>query len=145
MLDRAGRGARDNRRDRRCPVRGNDEPVRARSFGTAADGAEVVGIGHLVETDEQRALRSGRELPRIGVLVRLAPRQDSLMVARSRRIRQLAFELDLDARPLDVAQPRLRLLGALRRPQLEHLTTSAQRLAHRAAAVHLIARHFGTS
>ncbi len=89
-------------------------------------------------------LRRG-ELPRIRVLVRLAPGDDALVIARSCGVVQLTLELHLHTRTIDLTQPRLNLQRSLRRPDLEHLAAASQRFAHRAAAVHLIADHLGTS
>src|SRR5206468_5884250 len=111
---------------------------RARAFGTPADGAEVPRIRDLVEAGEQRPLRGG-ELPRVRVLVRLAPGDDTLVVARRRSVGQLTLGLDLQARPFDLAQPRLGLDRPVRRPALEHLAPPVQRLPHRAATEHLAA------
>src|SRR5204862_6310861 len=98
----------------------------------------------LVAPGEQRLLPHC-ELPPIGVLVPLAPRGHALLVARACRFGQLALEVGLHTRAVDFAQPRLRLLRPLGRPELEHLAAPAQRLAHRSPAVHLLARHLGTS
>ena len=65
------------------------------------------------------------------------------MVARAGRLGEIALELRLDARLLDVAQPLLRLERVLARPELEHLAPPAQRLAHRPAPVDEVAAHFG--
>src|SRR5436309_3309111 len=78
---------------------------------------------------------TGVELERVGVAKRLTPREDALVVARARGLRQVTLELPLHARPFDVRQPRLAPDRTLARPQLEHLTRPTQRLAHRAAPV----------
>ena len=144
MLDRARRRARDDRSHGRRSVRGNDHAGRACTFCAAANGAEVPWVGHLVETDDQRALFCGK-LPGVAVFVRLAPGDDALMIARPGRVVQLALQPELDARALDVPQPRLGSDRTLGRPELEHLSPAAQRLAHGATTVHLVANHFGTS
>src|SRR5207237_5821029 len=120
MLDRARRRARDDRSHGCRSVRGNDHAGRACTFGAAANGAEVPWVGHLVETDDQRALFCGK-LPGVAVLVRLAPGDDALMITRFGRVVELALQFDLHARTLDVSQPRVGFDRTLRRPELEHL------------------------
>src|SRR6185437_7258553 len=56
-------------------------------------------------------------------------------------VREVALELRLHARPLDVAQPGLAAYGPLARPQLQHLARPAQSLAHGAAPVDELTRH----
>src|SRR5204862_4072626 len=68
----------------------------------------------------------------------LAPGQHALVVAGACRLRQLALELDLQPRRLELAQPRLTAHGALRRPELQHLAPTAQRLAHGPPPIHLL-------
>src|SRR5262245_21206740 len=129
MLDGAGRGAGDDGRHRRRTVRRDDDAGRSRALGAPNHRTEVARIRDLVETREQRALRC-RELPPVGIAIGLTPGEDGLMVTRAVCLAQLTLELRLHARALDVAQPQLRPLCALRRPELEHLATTAQRLAH---------------
>ena len=62
------------------------------------------------------------------------------MVARLRRLGQLALLLDLDALAV-LAQPRLGCERALGRPELEHATPASQSLAHGAPPVDLLAGH----
>ena len=144
MLDRARGGAADRRRHARGAVRRDDDARRARAFGAPADRAEVPRIAHLVETGEQRPVGRG-QLVGVGVLVRLAPREHALVVARAGGLGDVLLELHLDARLRRLAQPGLALDRALGRPELEHLALAAERLAHGPAAVDLLARHLGTS
>src|SRR5690348_1905149 len=144
MLDRPGGRLGDGRSDDRRAVRGDDDPRRASALGAPAHRTEVARVGDPVEADEEREVLRG-ELPAVRVPVRLRPRDDALMVARPGGLGEPTLELDLhlDGR---LAQPRLRGDRALARPELEHLATAPQRLAHRAAAVDLIASHCrGTS
>src|SRR5207248_8913931 len=122
----------------------HDHPGPTRSIDAADDGAEIARIRDLVEAREQRSL-GGRELPAVGVAVRLTPRDHALVVTRTRGFAQLALELRVEARPIEVAQPRLGFERALGRPELEHLAPPAQRFPYRTPAVDLLADHFGTS
>ena len=140
VLDGAGRGTADGGGDARRAVRGHDDAARAGSLGAADHGAEVARVADLVEAGEERRRARG-ELERVGVAERLAPGDDALMVARAGRLGEVALELRLHARPLDVAQPGLAAHRALARPQLEHLARAAQRLAHGPAPVDELARH----
>src|SRR5207244_924828 len=79
------------------------------------------------------------------VAVGLAPREDALVVARARCFAELALGLHLNSRSIRLAEPWLGLQRALARPELQHLPRTAHRLAHRPAAVQLLACHFGTS
>src|SRR5947209_11483990 len=140
MLDRArGRAAHGGGHARR-PVRRHDDSCRARALRAAADGAEIARVADLVEAREQRPLPLG-ELIRVRVLVRLAPGEHTLMVARPGLLGDVAVELRLDARPLELAQPRLGLDRALGGPQLQHLAGPAQDLTHGPPPVDLFAAH----
>src|SRR6185437_15537235 len=140
MLDRPGRGMAHGGGDPRRSVRGDDDAARPRSLGTADHSAEVAWVADLVEAREER--RRGRgELERVGVAERLAPRDDSLVVACTGSVRQVPLELRLYAGTLNVAQPGLAAHRPLARPQLEHLARAAHRLPHGAASVDELARH----
>src|SRR5207237_1348145 len=78
----------------------------SRPLGAADHGAQVSWIADLVEASKERRLTGG-ELERVGVAKRLTPREDALVVARARGLRQVTLELRLHARPFDVRQPRL--------------------------------------
>src|SRR5205085_12454445 len=95
----------------------------------------------LVEAGEERTFHSG-ELVRVRVAVRLAEGEHALVVARARRLGQLALRLDVRS---DLAERRLGLERALGDPQLQHLARPAQRLTPGAAAIDLLPRHLGTS
>ena len=140
MLDGPRRGAADRGRNVRGAVRRDDNAACARSFCAPDHRTEVPRVADLVEAREQRRVARG-ELERVGVAERLAPRHDALVVARPRGLEQITFELGLDARPLDLAQPGLAPHRPLARPQLEHLAPPSQRLAHRTAPVDELPRH----
>src|SRR5581483_2901476 len=144
VLHRAGGRAADGCGHPRRPVRRHHDPRRPRALRAAADGAEVARIADLVEAGEQRSLALG-ELIRVRVLVWLAPGEHALVVARPRLLGDVALELRLDTRPLELAQPRLGLDRTLGRPQLQHLPLPAQHLPHRPPPVDLFAAHRGTS
>jgi hypothetical protein len=111
----------------------NDDAGRSRGLGAAHDGAQVVRIGDLVETHDQRPLGGG-ELPRVDVAVRVAERDDALVVARVRGLGQLALGLDADV--LDLGEPRLGRDRAFGRQHLVDLAAAGtEHLVHRAAAV----------
>ena len=117
---------------------GNDHAGRAGALRAAADRAEVARVGDLVEHREQRPLGRG-ELVGVGVAVGLDARDDALVVARAGELAQLA--LGCEAGACASGEPRLRRDRALGREQLEHLAPSAQRLAHRPAAVDEVGAH----
>ena len=120
VLDRAGGGMADGGGDARRVVLGDDDARRAGPLGAAADRAEVVRVGHLVEADDQRPLAGG-ELPGVGVAVGLAEGDDALVVARPRLGGQRRLRPDLHPEPLDLAQPRLGAERALGDEELEDL------------------------
>src|SRR4051794_16722573 len=144
VLDRAGRRAAHRGRHGCGAVRRDDDARRARPVRAADDRAEIARVSHLVETYEQWTV-DRRKLPAVGVLVGLTPREHALMVARAGRVAQLTFELRVHPGPLELAEPGLGLLRTVCRPYLEHLAAPAQCFAHRASAVDLLPRHFGTS
>src|SRR5581483_4178731 len=144
VLHRAGGRAADGRGHPRRPMRRHHDARRPRALGAAADGAEVARVADLIEAGEQRSLALG-ELIRVRVLVWLAPGEHALVVARPRLLGDVALELRLDTRPLELAQPRLGLDRTLGRPQLQHLPLPAQHLPHRPPPVDLFAAHRGTS
>ncbi len=113
----------------------HDDAAGARSLRAPADRAEVVRIGDAVEADEERPLTAG-ELPGVGVRVRLAEGDDSLVVPGARRRGQRSLGAYLDTQARSLLQPRLRGERALRDEQLERLAPpGADYLAHRVAAV----------
>src|SRR5207247_4695276 len=82
----------------------------------------------------------------VRVAVGLAEGENALMVAGSCCLGQVPLGLDLGSDPgTRLAEPWLGLERALGDPELEHPARPAQRLAHGAAAVDLLARHLGTS
>ena len=83
-FDGAGGRTADGRGDDRRSVGRKHHARRPGSRRAAHDGAEVPRIGDLVETAEKGRVDRG-EIPRIGVGVWLAPRNDALMVCRARR------------------------------------------------------------
>ena len=117
VLDRARRGACDCGCHHRRPVRGDDDPRRARAERAPAYGAEVARIAHLVEHDEERSLSRGQR-PRVRVPERLDPGGDALVVACADELAQLAIRPELRLR---LGEPRLGRHRTLRAPELEHL------------------------
>src|SRR4029079_727974 len=75
-LDGTRRGGADGGRDDGCPVGREDDTGCAGARGTSDDGAEVPGIGDLVEAAEKR-LRRSRKLPGIRIPEGLATRADA--------------------------------------------------------------------
>ena len=138
VLDGARRRPRHRRRDDSGAVSRHDHPGRAGACRTADDSAEVPRIRDLVEAADERSL-DGRELPRVAVRIRLAPGDDALVVGRPCRLGELALLMDAHAWPL--AEPVEGRDGALARPHLEHLSTTAKRFAHSVPAVDEVARH----
>ena len=120
----------------RRAVRGHDDAGRAGALRAPADRAEVARVGDLVEHGEQRPLARG-ELVRVGVAVRLDPRDDALVVARAGELAQLALERGAAASPPRATPPTATARSVAQ--QLEHLAPAAQRLADRAAAVDEVA------
>ena len=141
VLDRSGRGLGDRcRHTGRVPL-GDDDPVRARTFGATDDRAQVVRVGDLVEADHERPLALDQRV-RVGVAVRLAEGDDALVIARVRRVAQAPLGDDLQPEPGHLPQPRLRREGALGDEQLEDLALAgAVQLAHRPPAVDEVAGH----
>jgi hypothetical protein len=124
-----------------CAARRNDDAGCARARRRAGDGAQVARVGDLVEAGDQRTGGS-RQLVGIGVAVGLDPGHDALVLARQRRLREVALGLDLEARGARLREPGLVTAGALAHPQLEHLARPANRLAHRISTVDELAmRH----
>src|SRR5207237_9234181 len=103
-------------RDPRRAVRRHDHAARSGALCAADHGTEVPGIADLVEAGEERRRACRGELEWVGVAERLAPRDDSLMVARSRSLRQVPLELRLNPRPLELAQPGFAAQRPLARP-----------------------------
>src|SRR6188472_765666 len=112
--------------------------------GRASDHrAEVPRVGHLVEAAEKGPI-DARELPGVCIGIRLTPCDDTLMVGRSRGLRELAFPLR--ARSWPFLQPVERRCGPLAGPDLQHGTSSSERLADGVAPVHEVTGHArGTS
>src|SRR5439155_21087032 len=121
MLDGARRCLAYGGSHRRRAVRREYDAARAGTFGAAANGAQVPRIAHLIEADDQRRPPRG-ELVRVRVAVRLAPRDDALMIAGRGGLGELPLMLRLDAQAV---QPRLPVLHPLGRPDLEHLARTA--------------------
>ena len=138
VLDGAGGGSADRRCDPHRAVRGHDDSRRARSLRAPDDRAQVVRVGDLVEADEQRTLLARQ---RVGVRVpeRLAPGDDTLMVARAGSVAEQPLRLDLRSRA--GVEPRNLRRGALGRPHLEQLARAAHELPNRSPAVDEVARH----
>src|SRR6185437_14342336 len=88
VLYRPGGGAADGRRHAGGSVRRDDHARRAGTLRAPADGAEVVRVADLVEADEQRPLAPGEGVG-VGVAEGIAPGEDALVVARTRRLAQL--------------------------------------------------------
>ena len=78
----------------------DDDPGRPRSLRAADDRAEIARIGDLVEARDERAFVRG-ELPAVGVLVGLTPREHALVVARASCFAELALRLYLQTRAFD--------------------------------------------
>ena len=113
----------------------HDDAVGARALGAATHGTEIVRVGHLVETDDEGALPR-HELIRVRVAVRLAERDDTLMLSCSRGIVEPAFPRNLQADALHLAKPCFRGKRTLGRQQLEDLALArAHDLAHGPAPV----------
>jgi hypothetical protein len=87
-------------------VLGDDNARRSGALGAATDRAQVVRVGHLVEASDQRPL-AGNELEGVCVAVRLAECYDPLVIAGAGRSGQRRLRPNLEAQPLDLAQPGL--------------------------------------
>ncbi len=98
-------------------MRGDDDSARARPLGAADDGAEVLWVGDLVETDEQWHVAAG-QLVGVRVPERVAPGEHALVVPRARSLRELPLGPDVMARRmLDPRNRRGRPFGG---PDLVH-------------------------
>ena len=79
VLDGAGGCPADRRRDLDGAALRDHDPGRARAFGAAADGAEVLRVLDLVQRHDQRLL-GVEQAAGVGVGVRLGLADDALMV-----------------------------------------------------------------
>ena len=143
VLDCPGRRAAHGRRHDRRAVGGQHDTGRVRTGGAPDHGAEVSRVGHLVEAAEERAL-DGRQLPRVGIRIRLAPRHDALVIGRAGSLGELTLPSHARLRPL--GEPLERRRRTLPDPHLEHAPSPAQRLPNGVPPVDEVADHArGTS
>src|SRR5439155_24951446 len=113
-----------------------DDARRAGPFGAPADRAEIVRVGDLVEAGEQRPLALGQRI-RVRVPIRVAKRDNSLVVPRGRGLGEPALPDDLEPETPLLAQPRFGGERAFADEQLEHLPASrAEDLSYRPPPVH---------
>ena len=143
VLDCPGRRAAHGGRHDRRTVGGQHDTGRVRTRRAPDDGAEVSRVGHLVEAAEERAL-DGRQLPRVGIGIRLAPGHDALVIGRAGSLGELTLPSHARLRPL--GEPFERCRGTFPDPHLEHTPPPAQRLPDGVSPVDEVADHArGTS
>ena len=141
VLDGACRRLADRRGDAGGVPLEDDDAAGAGPLGAAADGAEVVRVGDLVEADDERPL-APCDLVRVRIAIRLAERDDALVVHRPGGLVETPLGNHLEAEAGHVPKPRLRLEGPLRDEELEELALpGADDLAHRAAPVDQLPGH----